>query len=107
MSAETINDGAVYVSKDGKTVIVTTDQVWLVDGLGIQKSGTIHWDVADDVVEPLESRQMRASADVLRAFADAENAKDIMVKRSIVRGMVQGGTHPDVIREMGYGEYLD
>ena len=107
MSTETIDDGTVYVSKDGRSVIVATDQVWLVDRFGIQKSGTIFWELADDLEEPLESRKMRAEADVKRAFADAENAKDTLVKRAVVRGMVQGGTSPEIIREMGYGEYLE
>lgn len=106
MSTETIDDGTVYLSKDGKAVIVATDQVWLVDGLGIQKSGTIYWEVADDVEEPLESRQMRAAADVARAFTDAEKSKDALAKRAAVASLVQQGMSPDMIRSLGYEEYL-
>lgn len=106
MSAETIDDGTIYLSKDGRAVIVATDQVWLVDGLGIQKSGTIYWEVADDVEEPLESRQMRAAADVARAFADAEKSKDDASKRAAVATLVQNGMSPDMIRSLGYEEYL-
>lgn len=106
MSTETIDDGTVYLSKDGKAVIVATDQVWLVDGLGIQKSGTIYWEVADEVAEPLESRQMRAAADVTRAFIDSAKLKDIISKRAAVATLVQKGMNPDLIRSLGYGEYL-
>lgn len=107
MSTETIDDGTVYLSKDGRAVIVATDQVWLVDSLGIQKSGTIYWEVADDVEEPLESRQMRAVADVTRAFANAEESKDAASKRAGVFQLVLNGMSPDMIRSLGYGEYLD
>jgi hypothetical protein len=107
MSAETIEDGTVYLSKDGKAVIVATDQVWLVDDLGIQKSGTIYWELADDLEEPLESRRMRAAADTRRALTDAEQVKETIVKRAVIRGLIQQGTHPDTIRFLGYGEYLD
>lgn len=107
MSTETIDDGTVYVSKDGRTVIVATDQVWLVDGLGIQKSGTIYWEVTEDVEEPLESRQICAAVYVKATLANQEKIKDDISKRAAVSQLVKGGMSPDLIRSLGYGEYLD
>lgn len=107
MSHETIDDGEVYVSKDGNTVIVTTDQVWLVDRHGIQKSGTIYWELADDLEEPLESRKMRAEADVKRAFAKADEAKLEATKYAGVFQLRQSGMSEEKIRALGYGRYLD
>lgn len=103
---ETIDDGTVYVSKDGRAVIVTTDQVWLVDRFGIQKSGTIYWELADDLEEPLESRKMRASADVKRAFENAEKSKEEASKRAGVFQLEQSGMG-GMLRSLGYGQYLD
>lgn len=105
MSTETIDDGTVYVSKDGRAVIVATDQVWLVDRFGIQKSGAIFWELADDLEEPMESRKMRAAADVKRAFDNAEKSKDDAFKRAGVFQLVQNGT--ETLRSLGYGQYLD